>query len=373
MTSTSRSSGEDTGEDTGTASTGTTSSSSPSAGTVGRSRIATTDETSRHARRTSTHGPVDLGCLSQNLASLCDATPGFIAAVRIGRGTQEHRTNARPFHLTRISTGISSSSVSMASASSVAVLSRHPRSFSAAVASSVMVPRTLISTVGHWSAGHAEYGVVSSAIVCVGGTAPPAPGTATTPSDGPSGSTSQSPSTSSQNDASAFALVSLSLAPWVGDDDPPVFKTSLATAASWSYSTSSIAARSMLPACEASTSAMTVGSIWSNVRSRLFCSVWYAHRRAAARRGALSRLDPAALSASNAAISSYRPRSTPIVMAGQKQRCLKYFECFDAFRGIAYGQTDRQTQKNRNCFHPGSNRRPFACKANVITNYTMET
>jgi hypothetical protein len=59
------------------------------------------------------------------------------------------------------------------------------------------------------------------------------------------------------------------------------------------------------------------------------------------------------------------------VMAGQKQRCLKYFECFDAFRGIAYGQTDRQTQKNS--FHPGSNRRPFACKANVITNYTMET
>ena len=25
------------------------------------------------------------------------------------------------------------------------------------------------------------------------------------------------------------------------------------------------------------------------------------------------------------------------------------------------------------CFHPGSNRRPFACEANVITNYTMKT
>ena len=33
----------------------------------------------------------------------------------------------------------------------------------------------------------------------------------------------------------------------------------------------------------------------------------------------------------------------------------------------------KQLDKKKICFHPGSNRRPFACKANVITNYTMET
>ena len=35
----------------------------------------------------------------------------------------------------------------------------------------------------------------------------------------------------------------------------------------------------------------------------------------------------------------------------------------------------KQTDKHKKIesFHPGSNRRPFACKANVITNYTMET
>jgi hypothetical protein len=29
-------------------------------------------------------------------------------------------------------------------------------------------------------------------------------------------------------------------------------------------------------------------------------------------------------------------------------------------------------QKARRCVHPGSNWRPFACEANVITNYTMD-
>ena len=296
LTRASRRSGDDVTP--GGAGLGSLSSAS---GRQHRSRVATTDATLRHARRTATHGPATLGCLSQNLASLCDATPGFIAAVRAGRGTHEQCTSARPFHFTRISTP--SSSGVPESASTASTLARHPSSFSTAVASSVIAPTTFVSTVGHWSTGHDEYGVVSSAIACAACIEPSAPASTAGPSDGPSGSTSQSPRTSSQNDASAFAFVSFSLSAWVGDDEPLVFMSCFATAASWSYSTSSIAAASMLPACEASTSAMTDGSIWSKVRSRLFCSVWYAHRRAAARLGALSRLDPSELCVSNAPIS----------------------------------------------------------------------
>eukprot|EP00982_Pelagococcus_subviridis_P013574 31265-Pelagococcus_subviridis.AAC.6 len=33
----------------------------------------------------------------------------------------------------------------------------------------------------------------------------------------------------------------------------------------------------------------------------------------------------------------------------------------------------KRTPKKRFCLMTGSNRRPFACKANVITNYTNET
>ena len=148
--------------------------------------------------------------------------------------------------------------------------------------SSVAVPRTFVSTAGHWSTGHDAYGV-----------APSARTSAASPSESPAVSRRSSSSsivtsskTSFQKDApAAFAIGSSASSLAFSASSLELSPRALRASPARSNSTRSIAAASMLPECDARTSAIVAGSRLSNVRSKDFCSVWYAHRLAAARRG----------------------------------------------------------------------------------------
>ena len=62
-----------------------------------------------------------------------------------------------------------------------------------------------------------------------------------------------------------------------------------------------------------------------------------------------------------------------------RQICYLLISEWDALKcfGVKLKSSDifyhMQHEKREKCFPPGSNRRPFACEANVITNYTRET
>lgn len=156
---------------------------------------------------------------------------------------------------------------------------RHPTSFSTSRLRSGASLDSALHCVGDQDA----YGVTPSIATAV------AHG-ASSSSTSPSASVSSSPRTSFQNDASPGAFFDPSASdglPPSGDDFPEPFAPALAASAYpvKSMDTKSVAAASRFPLCDASTSAMMDGSMFSNVRSSDFCSVWNAYRFAAARPG----------------------------------------------------------------------------------------